>query len=79
KYMNKLLHEALAKAKLPKTGLHSLRHSATTFMLMSGMNLHQVSRFLGHSQIALTSNLYGHVLDRAMRYAAEKLQEAYIQ
>lgn len=77
KYVNERLHEALEKAKLPRTGMHSLRHSAATFMLMAGLNLHQVSRYLGHSQIALTSNLYGHVLDEAMRDAAEKLQLSY--
>lgn len=77
KYVNDYLHIALEKAGLPRTGMHSLRHSAATFMLMAGLNLHQVSRYLGHSQIALTSNLYGHVLDGAMRDAAEKLQEAY--
>ncbi len=61
----------------PMTGMHSLRHSAATFMLMAGLNLHQVSRYLGHSQIALTSNLYGHVLDQSMREAAEVLQSKY--
>lgn len=77
KWINERLHEALDTAKLPRTGMHSLRHSAATFMLMAGLNLHQVSRYLGHSQIGLTSNLYGHVLDGAMREAAEKLQAGY--
>ncbi|MFZ4508942.1 MAG: tyrosine-type recombinase/integrase [Fimbriimonas sp.] len=77
KYVNDHLHQALESAGLPRTGMHSLRHSAATFMLMAGLNLHQVSRYLGHSQIALTSNLYGHVLDGAMRDAAKKLQLAY--
>jgi integrase len=77
KYVNDRLHEALQTAGLPRAGMHSLRHSAATFMLMAGLNLHQVSRYLGHSQIALTSNLYGHVLDGAMREAAERLQGAY--
>ncbi|MBV6459422.1 MAG: Tyrosine recombinase XerC [Fimbriimonadaceae bacterium] len=78
KYVNDHLHDALATAGLPRTGMHTLRHSAATFMLMAGLNLHQVSRYLGHSQIALTSNLYGHVLDDAMRDAAEQLQASYV-
>ncbi|MEI7576394.1 MAG: tyrosine-type recombinase/integrase [Armatimonadota bacterium] len=72
------LHAALEVVGQPKTGMHSLSHSAATFMLMAGLNLHQVSRYLGHSQIALTSNLYGHVLEGAMRDAAQKLQDAYL-
>lgn len=79
KYVNEHLHAALVRAELPSTGMHSLRHSAATFMLMAGLNLHQVSRYLGHSQIALTSNLYGHVLDGAMREAAGRLQDAYAE
>lgn len=77
KYINTELHRVMAKAELPRAGMHALRHSAATFMLMAGLNLHQVSRYLGHSQIGLTSNLYGHVLDEAMRDAAEALQGAY--
>ena len=79
KWVNERLHDALDKAGLPRTGMHSLRHSAATFMLMAGLNLHQVSRYLGHSQIGLTSNLYGHVLDGAMREAAERLQAGYAE
>jgi integrase len=77
KYIDARLKEALKAAELPPTGMHSLRHSAATFMLMAGLNMHQVSRYLGHSQIGLTSNLYGHVLDESMREAADALQRAY--
>jgi integrase len=77
KYVNSKLHQALKKAGLPRAGMHVLRHSAATFMLMAGLNLHQVSRYLGHSQITLTSNLYGHVLNESMRDAALRLQEMY--
>jgi integrase len=77
KFIDKLLKEALVRAKLPACGMHALRHTAATFMLMAGLNMHQVSRYLGHSQIALTSNLYGHVLTESMREAAETLQRSY--
>lgn len=77
KYVDLRLKEALKTAKLPVTGMHSLRHSAATFMLMAGLNMHQVSRFLGHSQLSITSDLYGHTLDSAMRESAKSLQQAY--
>lgn len=77
KYVDEKLKEVLEKAGLPATGMHSLRHSAATFLLMKGFNLHQVSVYLGHSQIALTSNLYGHVLSEGQKDAAKALQEAY--
>jgi integrase len=77
KYVNKIFREALESAGLPPMGIHSLRHSAATFMLMSGQNLHNVSRYLGHSQIALTSNLYGHVSSETMRDSASDIQKMY--
>jgi integrase len=77
KYVDERLKEALVKAKLPMCGMHALRHSAATFMLMNGLNMHQVSRYLGHSQIALTSNIYGHVLEQGMEEAAKAVQRAY--
>ena len=46
---------------------------------MNGLNLHHVSRFLGHSQIGLTSDLYGHVLTDEMRSVGERLQSAQTQ
>jgi integrase len=50
----------LNRAGLPHMRLHDLRHSASTLLLAAGAPLHTVSRLLGHSTIALTSNLYGH-------------------
>lgn len=76
-YIGKHLKLALARAGLPKCGMHALRHTAATFMLRAGLNLHKVSRYLGHSQIGLTSDLYGPVLAESMREAAETLQKAY--
>lgn len=76
-YATEYFKDALKKAGLQDMGLHSLRHSAATFMLTSGRNLHDVSRFLGHSQIAITSEIYGHVLSDALRDSARAMQDAY--
>jgi integrase len=77
KYINKHLHLALEKAGIERVGIHALRHAAATTLLSASVPLHTVSRMLGHSSIQLTANTYGHVLDSAMRDAAEKLQSAY--
>jgi integrase len=50
----------LTRAGLARMRLHDLRHSASTLLLAAGLPLHTVSRLLGHSTIALTSNTYGH-------------------
>ncbi len=42
------------------TGLHTLRHSIATHLLQSGMDMEDVSRFLGHSSLESTQ-VYTHV------------------
>ena len=42
---------------------HSLRHTAITIALMSGMALHDVSKFARHSNISVTL-IYSHDIDR---------------
>ena len=39
-----------------------LRHSAASLLLASGVELVEVSKLLGHSQIRLTADLYGHLV-----------------
>lgn len=70
------LQAAAKKAKLEGIGLHTLRHSAATAMLENGVNLKAVSAFLGHSSIAITGDIYGHVTDDAARAAANALADA---
>lgn len=57
-------------------GVHSLRHSAATAMLEAGVNLKAVSDLLGHADIRMTANTYGHVSDATARLAMESLGQA---
>jgi integrase len=55
------LYVAAAKAGLAGVGLHTLRHTAASVMLTEGVPLKVVSDLLGHSSIAITGDVYGHV------------------
>lgn len=72
------LADACGRAEIPLVTFHTLRHSAATFMLMDGVPLHTVSKWLGHSSVGLTSQLYGHVLTDSLREAAKTLERAYL-
>lgn len=76
KYVNNRLKTLMTKAGLPPLSFHKLRHTAATLMLAEGIPLHQVRDQLGHSQIALTANIYGHAVPTALRQAAEALERA---
>lgn len=58
---------------LPHHRLHDLRHTAASLLLAQGATLHEVMQTLGHSQITLTANLYGHMYDAARRQNADRM------
>jgi integrase len=68
--ITRAFEQALARAELPHTRFHDLRHSAATFLLSQGFGLEDVKNLLGHSTIVLTSNTYGHVLEQRQQEMA---------
>lgn len=67
------LRVAATKAGLPHAGLHTLRHSAASVMITGGVPLKVVSEVLGHSSIAITGDIYGHVTPDVARQAMDLL------
>ena len=61
----------VTRAGLPHASFHSLRHLHASLLLASGVPLAIVSKRLGHSTIAITSDLYSHLLSDAHQAAAE--------
>ncbi|MCJ2092251.1 site-specific integrase [Methylobacterium sp. J-072] len=77
---NSLTHEftrilALSKT-LPRVRFHDLRHSHATQMLASGVHPKIAQERLGHSSIAITLDLYSHVLPGMQEDAAAKVDAA---
>lgn len=54
---------------------HEARHSAASVMLAQGVPLEVVSEVLGHSSIAITKDVYGHLVEGAKRSAAERMAD----
>ncbi|GAB1688683.1 tyrosine recombinase XerC [Krasilnikovia sp. M28-CT-15] len=55
---------------------HELRHSGASLTLAQGTELHVVSEVLGHTSIAITKDVYGHLLEGQPRAAAEAMSRA---
>jgi len=53
---------------------HSLRHTAASFLIQSGVDLYTVKEILGHRSIALTER-YSHLADHALKQAAQKMPD----
>jgi integrase len=69
-------HALLARAGLPRRPFHTLRHTAASLLLAHGADLRVVQQVLGHAQVALTANLYAHVLPTLLADAARRLDAA---
>lgn len=69
---------ALTRAGLPHKRFHDLRHTAATLLLEQGVPLKTVSAMLGHSSIAITADVYGH-LTRNMEQAPAGAMDALLR
>ncbi|MFF3557102.1 tyrosine recombinase XerC [Streptomyces tsukubensis] len=56
-------------AGLPRIRLHDARHGCATLLFAAGVPARVVMEILGHSQIAVTMNIYTHVSDDTRREA----------
>ena len=59
--------------KIDSRRFHDLRHTAASLLLAQGATLHEVKEILGHSQIALTANLYGHAYTSVVQAAVDRV------
>ncbi|MGO9258910.1 MAG: tyrosine-type recombinase/integrase [Bryobacteraceae bacterium] len=66
--------EIITAAGLPRVRVHDLRHTAATLLLAQGVHPRVVMELLGHSQIAITMNIYSHVVPALRKDAADKME-----
>src|SRR3954447_22160665 len=58
--------------------LHELRHSGASLTLAQGTDLYVVSEVLGHSSVAITKDVYGHLVEGQKRAAAQLMSTALL-
>ena len=61
---------------LPRLTFHGMRHTSGSILLSDDEQLHVVSERLGHASIAITGDIYAHVLKGQRTQAARKIGEA---
>jgi len=67
--------EKLARSLGLKMRFHDLRHAHATLMLRQGVHPKIVSERLGHSSVAITLDIYSHVLPGLQEAAAHQFEE----
>ncbi len=67
----------LTRAGLPRIRFHDLRHTAATLLLIKGVHPKVVADILGHSSVAVTLDVYSHVLEGLQEEAVAALNEVF--
>ena len=75
-YVSHTFHKLLKKYDLPHIRFHDLRHTCASMLLSEGYGLKDVQEWLGHSDIKMTANIYGHLDIRRKRSIANSLEQA---
>jgi integrase len=69
--VTRVLYDVLdAQPTLPRVRFHDLRHSAASLLIAAGVELVEVSKLLGHSEVRLTADLYAHLVKQTATKAA---------
>lgn len=66
----------LRSRKLKIVRFHNLRHTNVTLLAQGGVHMKVISARLGHSNISITMDTYGHVVPPMERDAAKRIDEA---
>ena len=73
--LNRDYKHLLKEANLPNIRFHDLRHTAASLMLKQGVSVKVVQERLGHSDAAMTLNVYSHVIPGMQEETAKKMDE----
>ena len=65
----------LVEANLPRQRFHDLRHCAASLLLAKDVAPRTIMGILGHSQISLTLNTYGHLSPKLEQDAARAMED----
>lgn len=76
KYVGNHLKKLCRAAEVPEVSPHKLRHTAATLALAATGDLYAVKTMLGHKQIRLTADTYGHAVDQSHRKLASAIEQA---
>ena len=67
----------LKVAGLPDVRFHDLRHGVATVLLAAKVDLKVVSELLGHSSVAITADIYAHMLPEMQQETVDKMDNLF--
>jgi len=76
--INDKLKKLLIENDLPCVTVHALRHSNASLLINNGVDLKAVSAQLGHCNINITADTYGHIFDEYKARISKSLEDYLI-
>ena len=73
--INDKLKALLEANDLPIVTVHALRHTNASLMINSGVDIKAVSARLGHCNIRITADTYGHIFDAYQARIAQSIED----
>ena len=77
--LNRFFDELVTKAGVRRIRFHDLRHTCASLLLAQNVPARVVMEILGHSQLAMTTDLYSYVMPTALREAADAMDHVFVQ
>ena len=75
-YLSTMFTKFIRANGLKHITLHGLRHTMASIGNDKGLTLHEISKILGHSDTAITSEIYTHVFDTTHKKGLNIIGEA---
>lgn len=75
--VTRMFNDRVEAAGLPRIRFHDLRHTWASHALQAGVHPKVVQERLGHSDIAVTLNVYSHTIPAMDQEAAETVAALY--
>ena len=72
-YVSSHFAHLLRDKHMPHIRFHELRHSCASLLLNSGCTLKDVQEYMGHADIQMTANIYGHLDMQRKQLLTEKM------
>ena len=73
-YFNAGLRKVYKRIGIKNAGIHTLRHTFASHLVMNGVDLYTVSKLLGHSDVKITQ-IYAHLAPDHLKAAVERLPD----
>ena len=78
-YITDKFSSLLKKNALPHIRFHELRHSCASLLINAGFNLKDIQEWMGHSDIKMTANIYGHLDVKRKQSMADQLSGSLVR